>query len=164
MPERDRRGVRLPDAAIEVPPGGLAMASRGTTLAAVVASGVAVCLWAPQEGRACLAHFLEPRTGDPAAARARFGNVALHRGLELLEAPSGGCEAQIIGGARAPSGFPDRGPENVEFARGFLARRGIPLVSEDVGGDKGRKIVFDPGTGHVAVVKVHRLRREDWNG
>ncbi len=37
------------------------------------------------------------------------------------------------------------------------------VASEDVGGKKGRKILFDTASGHVAVLKVHDLRREDWS-
>jgi chemotaxis protein CheD len=41
-------------------------------------------------------------------------------------------------------------------------REGIRVVSEDTGGEKGRKIVFNTGTNEVAVLKVDRLRKGDW--
>ncbi len=28
----------------------------------------------------------------------------------------------------------------------------------------GRKVMFDTATGHVAILKVHELRRDDWDG
>jgi chemotaxis protein CheD len=50
----------------------------------------------------------------------------------------------------------------VEIARKILREKGIAIASEDVGGSVGRKIVFDLATGHVAVLKVHKVRDEDW--
>ena len=72
-------------------------------------------------------------------------------------------EAQILGGAYAPERCSrDLGAENVRVARRVLMREGIRVVSEDTGGQKGRKIVFNTGTNEVAVLKVGRLRKGDW--
>jgi len=72
-------------------------------------------------------------------------------------------EAQILGGAYDPERCSrDVGAENVRVARRVLMREGIRVVSEDTGGQKGRKIVFNTGTNEVAVLKVGRLRKGDW--
>ena len=38
----------------------------------------------------------------------------------------------------------------------------IAIVSEDVGGRKGRKVVFNTNTNEIGVLKVEKLRVMDW--
>jgi chemotaxis protein CheD len=47
-------------------------------------------------------------------------------------------------------------------ARRVLTRNGIRVVSEDVRGAKGRKIVFHSNINEIAILKVDRIRRSDW--
>ena len=147
-----------------VPPGAIALVQDGATLVAVAGPGVAVCLWNEATQVACLAHFADPAVYEREKATARYGNVALPTAIALVrEAVVGGTiEAQIFGGAARDTADAARADANVAMARRILTARGIPVVSEDVGGTKGRKIVFQGSTGHVAVVKVHKLRAEDW--
>jgi len=145
-------------------PGELAVVEDGSTLLTVVGDGVAVCLWEPSRKVAGLAHFLEAAIRDPQQATPRYGNVAIPHLVSLLRRWTQGvsCEAQIYGGAFRES-EDSRGKENAAAAETILERLGIPVVSRDTGGTKGRKIVFDTRSGHVAVVKVHALRETDWN-
>jgi chemotaxis protein CheD len=75
--------------------------------------------------------------------------------------------AQIFGGGHPSdqqyAGKPNIGQENVEAARKVLSRRGIKVVSEDVGGHLGRKIAFEIETGNVAVLRVQDIRESDWH-
>lgn len=161
--ERRRGGIEL--SGLQVPPGGIALVRDGSNLVAVAGPSVAVCLWCPEAGVACLAHFARACVYDPGSATARYGNVGVPRAIELVrEAVGDGVvEAQIFGGATCPGQDPSIASGNVDMARRVLSARGIRVVSEDVGGGKGRKIVFDGRSGHVAVVKVHQLREEDWS-
>jgi chemotaxis protein CheD len=143
--------------------------SKGPALVrAVVGSCVAVCIWDKALHYGGVNHFLHPATKSPQEATPRFGNVATTALIRLME--EAGCRredlvAQITGG-----GFPeggsgnDIGGENVRVAREILHRKGIPIISEDVGGSMGRKIVFDTATGQLAVLKVHKIRSTDWIG
>ena len=79
-----------------------------------------------------------------------------------------GCEAkdivgQILGGA-CPEDAKEAGlgEENVAVARSVLHKKGIAIVSEDVGGNMGRKVVFDTETGQLMILKVHKIRDSDW--
>jgi chemotaxis protein CheD len=110
-------------------------------------------------------HFILPQTNQKEQATPRYGNVAMIALIKLMHEE--GCNistmtAHIIGGGH-PEGEADGiGAKNVEMARKVLKEKGITILSEDVGGSVGRKIVFDLATGHVAVLKVHKLRTEDW--
>jgi chemotaxis protein CheD len=147
-----------------VRPGELALTEEGTMLISVVSLGVAVCLWERGRAVSALAHFVEPATYEAHRATTRFGNVAVPKLLELMREHVGVIpfEAQIFGGATLRQGDL-RGEANIDMARKILRARGIHIASEDVGGHKGRKIMLDSKTGHVAVIKVHELREGDWN-
>jgi chemotaxis receptor (MCP) glutamine deamidase CheD len=56
----------------------------------------------------------------------------------------------------------DVGRENVEMARRALRGSRIGIVSEDVGGQRGRKVIFHCGKFESVVLKVERLRKGDW--
>jgi len=163
MTEKERRlgGIGIEGQLVE--PGEIALVTDGKMLVSIVSVGVAVCLWEHGGTLAALAHFVEPRIHIPLQATPRFGNVALIKTVQLIReySPQGKIEAQIFGGAHQP-GSSDHGPENIEMARKVLLARGIPIVSEDIGGSKGRKLMFDTKNGHVAVIRVHHLRKEDW--
>lgn len=162
--EKERRKGGEASAGQHVPPGGIVLVRDGTTLVAVAGPGVAVCFWNEAAEVACLAHFVEPATYDPSQATARYGNVALPTAISLIRESAGASdlEAQIFGGAFLEDGDRSGAEANIEMARKILSARGVKIVSEDVGGSKGRKIVFQGSSGHVAVVKVHKLRAEDW--
>ena len=111
-------------------------------------------------------HFRLPFTRDPVQATANFGNVATLMLIRMLI--HGGTnakhlEAQVFGGAFNPEIAPkDIGRENVSIARKVLFRQNIRIVSEDVGGERGRKIVFDAIKNETAIIKVDKLRKGDW--
>ena len=159
--ERRNGGADL-DGAL-VGPGEIALVEDGSRMVAILASGVAVCLWAPDEKVAAMAHFVEARTTDRDSCYARYGNVAVPEVVRMVrsEVGAGRLEAQLFGGAEEYPGD-QRGPQNVQMAEKVLAARHIEISSRDVGGTKGRKVLFDGRTGQVAVLKVHKLRQEDW--
>jgi len=72
--------------------------------------------------------------------------------------------AQIFGGASLQQSTECRevAKENVRIARSVLERFRIRIVSEDVGGDVGRKLVYNTFSNEVIVFKAKNLRREDW--
>lgn len=162
--EKERRKGGEASAGQHVPPGWIVLVRDGTTLVAVAGPGVAVCFWNEAAEVACLAHFVEPATYDPSQATARFGNVALPTAISLVREVVGPSEieAQIFGGAFRDDADRPNSEANIEMARRILSAKGVRIVSEDIGGAKGRKIVFQGSSGHVAVVKVHKLRAEDW--
>jgi chemotaxis protein CheD len=167
MPKhKEKRNLIEPSSAIVVKPGELRIVHEASSLMAVVACGVVVCLWAQSnDGIGGMCHFVEPGVYDPAKATCRFGNVAVPTMIGMIrKLETGGVlEAQIFGGAVRKSND-EIGTKNVEMARKILQAREIQIVSQDVGGSKGRKILFDSATGHTAVLKVHTVREDDWIG
>lgn len=147
-------------------PGHIFLSSGSHVIRTVLGSCVAVCLWDTALGYGAMNHFLYPRTSDKSQATAQYGNVATLKLINMM-AGAGVSEktmvAHIYGGS-FPEGAKGHnvGVDNIEVARRVLKKKAIKVVSEDVGGTMGRKILFDIQTGHVAVLKVNQLRRSDW--
>lgn len=147
-------------------PGYIYCATQPATIHTVVGACVAVCVWDRNLLFGGINHFLFPSTREKEQATARFGNVATIELLRMMEKAGSKRKdllAQVLGGA-SPLGHegPTIGSRNVEQARNILRQRNVKICSEDVGGHMGRKIVFDSLTGHVAVLKVFELRKDDW--
>lgn len=149
-------------------PGYIYVPGVPTLFSTVLGSSVAVCLW--DRKRACggMNHFLFPSTRDPARATAQYGNVAT-RALVRFFIEAGSkvkhLEAQIFGGAHHLDGSVEAvrvSRENVTVARDILTRNKVRIVSEDTGGNKGRKLVYNNLTNEVLVIRVDTLRQADW--
>jgi chemotaxis protein CheD len=109
-----------------------------------------------------LAHVLLPHTsiGRDDGNRAKFASTAVPLLLEEMAAlgATGPFVAKIIGGAglfrQLLSAGGNIGARNVDAVRKALAAARVTLAAEDVGGDEGRSVFFDVGTGHVRVRSV----------
>jgi chemotaxis protein CheD len=144
-----------------LPPGQLAAFCVPTEVTTVLGSCVAVCLWDRRQEAGGMNHFLLPHWSGLREFSPRVAAVAMSQLLERMgqlgsRVPD--LEARLFGGAHILSagggGGTHLGDENAQEARRLLAEAGIPIVAEDTGGDRGRKLVFhtDSGTTHV-----HRL-------
>ncbi|MEW5953955.1 MAG: chemotaxis protein CheD [Bacillota bacterium] len=65
-------------------------------------------------------------------------------------------QAKLVGGAQMFSGLGDKmvlniGQRNIEASRRLLIEMGIKILSEDLGGNKGRTMIVDISTGLVTV-------------
>ncbi|MEZ5953119.1 MAG: chemotaxis protein CheD [Hyphomonas sp.] len=123
-----------------------------TMLVTVLGSCVATCLWDETAGIGGMNHFLLPEATGNDTEATLFGAFAMELLInELLKrgARKDRLNAKLFGGGRIVSGLSDIGAKNAEFARRFLAREGIPCVSESLGGDRGRRIRFWPVTGRA---------------
>ncbi|OPZ02443.1 MAG: Chemoreceptor glutamine deamidase CheD [candidate division BRC1 bacterium ADurb.BinA364] len=147
-------------------PGYIFFSKAATSVRTVLGSCVSVCLWDVRLGHGGMNHFIYPVARQRAQATPRFGNVATLALIRLMERNGSNPEdlaAHIIGGGCQPNGVgAEIGLENARVARKALERRGIRILSEDVGGAMGRKVVFDTQSGQAAVLKVHKIREGDW--
>jgi chemotaxis protein CheD len=147
-------------------PGYIFLAEKPTVISTVLGSCVAVCLYDRKRRLGGMNRFQVPEVHDKKQATAMYGNVATLTLVRMML--EGGSkrkhlEAQILGGAHNPKISPENiGFANIRAARKILTREKIAVTSEDVGGEKGRKVVFNTETCEIAVFKVDRLRQSDW--
>lgn len=141
-------------------------------LTTVLGSCVAACLHDPQARIGGMNHFLLPgddRDFNPRDAE-RYGvhlMELLVNGLMQLGARRDRLQAKIFGGAKVVRGLSDVGRKNGEFAERFLRYEGIAIVSQDLGGERGRRLQFWPASGRArrsfiadtAVINVEPVRK-----
>ena len=141
--------------------GQLFVSQEPTQATTILGSCVAICLWDPTIRVGGLNHFMLPNDIGTSCASPRYATFATATLLDNLVGL--GCDrrrlqAKIFGGARVLSAFQraghDLGTQNIEVARLRLAEQRIPIVSEDVGGSHGRKLIFRTDNGMALVKKV----------
>ena len=127
-------------------------------LATLLGSCVAVCLFDPQLRIGGINHFLLPDMG-----RSKHGDVdsllsgnyameALLNGLLVKGAKKPRLQAKAFGGGTiidTDGGSLSIGMRNANFAKEWLMREGIPLLSSDLLGPWSRKIIFLPFNGEA---------------
>jgi len=138
-----------PVAALYLHPGDVHVTVRPTQLTTILGSCVSVCLFDARARVAGMNHFLLPRAPENAVASTRYGDVAMDvlvARMLSLGASRDRMIAKLFGGANVLRAFGEGelhiGLANVELARLALERQGIAVGAEDVGGPRGRKLVF----------------------
>jgi len=135
-------------------PGQLFVSAQSYAVTTILGSCVAVCFWDPVTRIGGINHFLLPTFNGEGIASPRFGNIAIKELLDQLAALGSQKHellAKIFGGACVLEAFRDRqhqlGSKNIEVARALLESESIPLVGHDVGGQRGRKLIFHTDDG-----------------
>jgi chemotaxis protein CheD len=147
-------------------PGYIYLPDRPTTISTVLGSSVAVSLYDRSLKIGGMNHFLFPCVDLREKPTAQYGNISISALVRMMEANGSvvsNMEAQIFGGAfNSECCSRNIGRDNLRTAQQILSNKRIKIVSEDVGGELGRKIVFNTGTCEIVILKVDRLRESDW--
>jgi chemotaxis protein CheD len=148
-------------------PGFIFVSMDPALVSTVIGTCVAVCLHDRRLKSGGMNHYFFPKAGRRQKTTPKFGNVAIMALIRMMVRNGSrleDLEAQIFGGgSRSMTDGSSMGRKNVNMARKILKKRGIPIVSEDVGGVKGRRVVFHTRTNEAIVMKTHRIRRGDWH-
>jgi chemotaxis protein CheD len=147
-------------------PGFIFLSRTPIIISSVLGSAVAVSLWDEKFCFGGLAHYLYPLAVRGQEATARYGNAAilhLSRMFQQEGSAKADIKAQIFGGAANDSGECKRiADNNIAAARRILGWLAIKVISEDVGGDLGRKLVYNSSSNEAIIYKVKKLRGGDW--
>jgi chemotaxis protein CheD len=145
-------------------PGHLLICEAPTTITTILGSCVAVCMWDPTRGVGGMNHFMLPMTTAGTAAGPRFGAVAMEElvaKLRGLGARLPFLRARVYGGScmfahmnPAAGNKVHLGTQNVNLALDFISRNGIELVDVQVGGSRGRKLLFQTDEGSVCLTSI----------
>jgi chemotaxis protein CheD len=145
-------------------PGHLVVCEAPTTITTILGSCVAVCMWDPTRGVGGMNHFMLPMAITGSAAGPRFGAVAMEElvaGLRARGARLPFLRARVYGGScmfaymnPAAGDKVHLGTQNVNLALDFLSRSGIELVDVQVGGSRGRKLLFNTDEGSVCLTSI----------
>lgn len=130
-------------------------------ISTLLGSCVAVCLFDHTLGMAGMNHFLLPKMKKSENSEVDVllaGDYAMEVLVNAMFA-KGATKSRLVakafGGGNVISSIKVAiGDRNASFAREWLAREGIPLISSDLGGSWARKVVCVPGTGEVLCRRV----------
>ena len=128
--------------------------NENVLFAAILGSCVAVCAFDPMLKAGGMNHILLP--GGQAGGNGTNLNMYGANLMELLlndlyklGASKSTLELKLFGGARVLSTGANIGQENIDFLLQFVELENLKVVSQSLGGEKGRRIEFHPTTGRT---------------
>lgn len=136
--------------------GQVAVAHAPGKMQAVLGSCIGLALYHRRLQIGALAHVVLPQSSTRGAAPGKFADTALPHLLDLLDKEgvnASGLVAKLAGGA---SMFGSKGPIQIGEANAtavlkLLEEAHIRVVGHDLGGGKGRRILFDSQSGDLKV-------------
>ena len=124
-------------------------------------SCVGVTLYDPINKVGGLLHVMLPDSTqfnnvNKPAKFADLGIPLLIKEMKVMGVVLSRLEAKLVGGAQMFSGFDNKlnlniGLRNTEKSREILKILGIPILAQEVGGNRGRTMILDTETGDVLI-------------
>lgn len=142
--------------------GDIHIATKPTEIVTVLGSCVAVCLYDGFRGISGMNHYLLPLWKDHDLKTPRYGDISIEHLIENMlsnGAKLSSLEAKLFGGANMSEITQEQmmvGKKNIMVANAMLERYRIPIVAQDIGGNKGRRISMQSQTGKVLLRYVQR--------
>ena len=128
----------------------------------ILGSCISVCLWDPVSKCGSINHFMLPVLNKEGETPFKYGNMAIPELVTRMIAMGSNkkdLRAKIFGGSefKHTKGAFSIGRRNQGIARKMLREEQIPIISFNVGGDLGRKMIFHTDTGEV-LIKFIRIK------
>lgn len=126
------------------------------TMISVLGSCVGVCLYHPRFRVAAMAHVVLPDSTGHTGSPGKFADTAIPALLKELEKVTGvrvGYVAKLAGGASmfGAGGPLQIGVSNIAAVKAALAAVNIKIVAENLEGEHGRRVEFDPADGSLSI-------------
>jgi len=136
--------------AVYLHPAQMHVATAPCAIKTLLGSCVAVCLWDQEAHVGGAVHYLLPRGRHNRGEIGRYGSQAIPALIQAvcaLGARPGGLKAKIFGGAKVLAGLGSSsgaslGDSNAAVAWEILAAESIVVLGSDLGGDRGRRVLF----------------------
>ena len=128
---------------------------RPTEIVTVLGSCIAICLYDKVERIGGMNHYLLPLWNGNGLQSPRFGNISIPKLIDNML--NIGCrienmEAKVCGGSNIHNlGQKEMmvGKKNIVIAKEILAEYRISIKAIDIGGDRGRRIMFKSDSGKI---------------
>ena len=145
-------------------PGYIYAAHEAILINTVLGSCISVCIWDKKNKFGGMNHYVYPKT-SPGKATGRYGTAAIPHLIRLMEdlgSDKNDLIAHVVGGSEHELLQSHIGKQNINIAEKLLAKEKIEIATKDVGGQGGRKVIFNTATGEILVYKTMKIRDEDW--
>ncbi len=129
----------------------------------ILGSCVAVCLWDSTLKIGGMNHYMLPLWNGKGLASPKYGNIAMEKliiKMHKLGSKKHNLQAKVFGGAEILQQQKinyNIGRRNVIMAYEILRENNIPIISQSVKGNLGRKIIFVTNTGEV----LHKVLKKN---
>lgn len=141
---------------------GMGQISAGKTpqrMKAVLGSCIGLVLYHPRLQTGVMAHIVLPDSAGRTDSAGKFADTAVPemlKSLRQLGAPGHGLTAKFAGGANmfGSNGPLQVGDANAEAVLQAVRSTGARLLSQDCGGNKGRRVIFDCTDGTMTVERA----------
>jgi len=144
----------------------LAYSQEPAFLCAICGNGVVVTMRDKVLRLGGMAHVVYPKLEKGASPTNFYVECALRSLINIVtslgSSNSRHLEAQIFGGGHQNGLGKERAEDCVREIRNILKNKKVAVISEDVGGSLGRKVIFNTDNGETASIKTSRIRRMDW--
>jgi chemotaxis protein CheD len=162
---------------ITIYPGELYITKKSELITTILGSCISIVLFDEQNSIGGINHYMLPAAPPESKKNSvlpitRFGEYAIKTLIQEMinqGASLKNLKAKIFGGSNVLNFSLKKderkkdaqkkdaliGEENINFARKFLKKIGIPIVSEDVGGVSSRKIFFDTTNYKVFLKRIN---------
>ena len=135
----------------------------------VLGSCVTVCLYDPGTRVGGMNHFMLPgESPDRSETSGRYGIPAMDlliAELARLGADKARLVAKVFGGSKVlvmSANAPSVADSNIEFARSYLSRAGIPVTGFRTGGDTALEVMFWSHSGRSFAREVQPVKPGFW--
>ncbi len=142
---------------------GTLFARRGEyAVTTILGSCVAVCLWDPVLKMGGINHYMLALWNGEGLPSPKYGNIAITKLIEKminLGSKKQNLKAKVFGGAEVlhnSNGLLNVSQRNIALAKNMLQEEKIPIITSDIGGNLGRKIIFNTESGKVLINKIQK--------
>lgn len=155
-------------------PGEFYMTSQKMAIATTLGSCVSACIWDEMIGLGGMNHFMLPLTTQEVhevnwgqrglvSDATRYGNFAMEHLINMILSHGGrrkNLRAKVFGGGKVMKKMSNIGIKNSTFVLEYLDTENIPIVSQDLGDEFPRKVLFEPLTGRAFVKRLDNLHND----
>ncbi|MCB9748361.1 MAG: chemotaxis protein CheD [Candidatus Omnitrophica bacterium] len=145
--------------------GQLAFSKDPSLICAVCGNGVLITLRDRIQKVGGVVHCIYPqsyRWSKPTNYHVDIAIYSLFSNLKNYNVIHRNLEAQLLGGGHLRGLNKKRAEKVIKGVRKILGKHNINIVSEDVGGNLGRKIIFNTESGELVIHKTRQIRKTDW--
>ena len=126
----------------------------------LLGSCIAVCLFDPLLKCGGMNHYMVPFWNGEGLESPRYGNIAIEMlagKMAHLGSQNRNMIAKVFGGGSVIGETTiNIGERNIQVAETVLKKLNVRIVATSVGGDQGRKIVFNTSTGEVLMKYISK--------
>jgi len=143
-------------------PGALKFSKSPMEITTLLGSCVSVCLWDSRLKQGGMNHYMMPYWNGSGLASPKYGNIAIDKLIKVLLSNGSRREdlvAKVFGGAALLNTSDcvfNIGKRNIEIQHRMLLDEDIVVIAKSLGGDKGRKLIYNTNTGVVKMKFVQK--------